>query len=55
MLFNNGSGQQQINDNEKCRQIAGSFDCHADAVVRRGAHRLMEHVQGFTQSHWMPS
>ncbi len=35
-------------------RIAGDFDCHADAVVRRGAHRPMEHIQGFTRSHWMP-
>jgi hypothetical protein len=34
--------------------IAGDFDCHADAEVRRGAHRPMEHVQGFTGSQWMP-
>ena len=53
MLFSYGSGQQRINDNEKCRQIARDFDCHADAAVRRGAHRPMEHIRGFTQSHWM--
>jgi hypothetical protein len=27
-------------------------DCHADAVVQHGVHRLMEHIQGFAQSHW---
>jgi hypothetical protein len=54
MLFSYGSGQQRIDDNDKCRRIAGNFDCHADAAVQRGAHCLMEHVQGFTQSHWMP-
>jgi hypothetical protein len=53
MLFSYDSGQQQISNNEKCRQIAGNFDCHADLVVQRCAHRLMEHIQGFTQSHWM--
>jgi hypothetical protein len=53
MLFSYGCGQQWIVDNEECRWIAGDFDCHADAVVRRGAHRPMEHVQGFTGSHWM--
>ena len=53
MLFSYVSGQQQINDNEKCRQIARDFDCHADAAVRRGAHRPIEHVQGFTRSHCM--
>ena len=54
MLFSYGSsGQQQINDNQKCRQIARDFDCHADAAVRRGAHRPMEHAQGFTWCQWM--
>ena len=53
MLFSYGNGQQQINNNEKCGQIAGDFDCHADAVVWRGAHCPMEHIQGFTGSHWM--
>ncbi len=54
MLFSYCSGQQRIDDNGKCRQIADNFDCHVDAVVRRGAHCLMEHIQGFTRSHWMP-
>jgi hypothetical protein len=54
MLFCYVSGQQQIGNNKKCRRIAGNFDCHADAVVRRGAHRPIEHIQGFTQSHWKP-
>ena len=53
MLFSYVGGQQRIGDNKKCRQIAGDFDCHADAAVRRGAHRPMEHIQGFTGSHWM--
>ena len=55
MLFSYVRGQQQIDNNEKCRQIAGNCYCHADAAVRRGAHRPMEHIQGFTQSHWMTS
>ncbi len=54
MFFSYGCGQQWIDDNEKCRQIAGDFDSHADAAVRPGAYRPMEHVQGFTGSHWMP-
>ena len=54
MLFINVGGQQQIGNNQKCRQIAGDFDCHEDAVVRCGVHRPMEHIPGFTQSHWMP-
>ena len=51
MLFSYGSGEQQIEDNKKCRQIAGYFNCH---VEQRGAHCPMDQTQGFTQSHWMP-
>ena len=54
MLFIHGSGQQRIDDNKKCRQIAGDFDGHGDAAVQSEAHRPMEHIQGFTQSRWMP-
>jgi hypothetical protein len=54
LLFSYGYGQQQIGDNKKCRQIDGDFDCHTDAAVQHGAHRPIEHVQGFTRSHWMP-
>jgi hypothetical protein len=39
---------------QKCRQIDDNFDDHADAAVRCGAHRPMKHIQGFTQSQWMP-
>jgi hypothetical protein len=56
MLFSYGYGygQEHIGDNNKCRQIAGNFDCHTDAAVRHKAHRPIEHIQGFTRSHWMP-
>jgi len=54
MLFGYGGGQQWIDNNKKCRQNAGNFDCHADAAVRHGAHCPMEHIQGSTWSHWMP-
>ena len=40
--------RQQINSNEKCRQITGDFDCNADAAVQCGAHHPMEHILGFT-------
>jgi hypothetical protein len=53
MLFG-GSGQQRIGKNTNCRQITGDFNCHGDAAVQRRAHCPMEHIQGFTQSHWMP-
>jgi hypothetical protein len=45
--------KQIIGDDKNCRQIAGHFDHHADGVVQCGAHRPMEHIQGFTRSHWM--
>jgi len=54
MLFSYGSGGQRIDGNKKCRRIIGNFDCHGNAAVRRGAHRPMEHIWGFTWSHWMP-
>ena len=54
MLFSYVGGQQQIGNNKKCKQIAGDFDCHAYAAVQCGAHRPMEHILGFTRSHWMP-
>jgi hypothetical protein len=53
MLFSYGYGQQQIGNNKKWGQIAGDFDCHTDVAVRRGAHRPLEHIHGFTRSHWM--
>jgi hypothetical protein len=45
--------KQIIGDDEKCRQISGNFDHHADAAVQCGVHCPMEHIQGFTKSHWM--
>jgi hypothetical protein len=54
MLFSYGYGQQQIGNNKICREINDNFDDHVDAAVRRGLHRLLEHVHGFTRSHWMP-
>jgi len=54
MLFSHGSGQQRNRRDKKCRRIAGDFDGHGNAAVRREAHRPMEDIQGFTRSHWMP-
>ena len=53
MVFSLHYVQQQMEDNKKCRQIAGNFDCHADVLVRCGAHCPMEHILSFTRSHWM--
>ena len=56
MLFSHGSGQQRINDNKKCRRIAGDFDGHGNAAIRCEVHRLMEHVQASLKAtgrrHW---
>ncbi len=45
--------KQIISNNKECRQIAGNFYHHADATVQCGMHCPMEHIQGFTRSHWM--
>jgi len=47
MLFSYGS-EQRIDGNKKCWQIDGIYDCHGNAAVQRGGHRLMEHIRGFT-------
>jgi hypothetical protein len=49
-----GCGQQRNRRDKKCRQIDDDFDGHGDAAVQRWVHRPMEHIQGFTRSHWMP-
>ncbi len=38
----------------KCTSIAGHFDDHAEVLKRYMWHRLMQHVQGYTGSYWMP-
>jgi len=35
----------------KCTSVAGNFDDHGGAPMQYGAHRPMQHVQGFTGSH----
>ena len=54
LFFSYVNGRQRIGNNKKCRRIACDIDCHVDAAVRRGPHRPIEHIQGVTQSHWMP-
>ncbi len=48
-----GNNDNEIGDDKTWRQNAGNFDCHGNAAVQRGVHRPIEHVQGFTESHWM--
>jgi hypothetical protein len=50
----NGCGQQQIDDDKKYMSNAGDIEHHADVGERFGAPCPMEHIQGFTRSHWMP-
>jgi hypothetical protein len=38
----------------KCTSVAGHFDGHADALKQYTQHHPMQHVQGYTGSHWMP-
>ncbi len=37
----------------KCTSIAAHFEGLADLPVRYKVHCLMQHVQGYTGSHWM--
>jgi hypothetical protein len=44
-------GDNGINDDKKCRQIDEDIDRHAAGAIQRDAHRLMERIRGFMQSH----
>jgi hypothetical protein len=44
----------EINDNNKNKQIAGDSNGHADVAVQFGTHPPMDLITGFTRSHWMP-
>ncbi len=39
----------------KCTSVQGHFNGHADALKQYTWHRLMQHVQDYIGSHWMPS
>jgi hypothetical protein len=43
-----------MDDFKKYTYIAGNFGCHADQAVQCGAYCPMEHIPGFTRSHWKP-
>jgi hypothetical protein len=38
----------------KCTSFAGRFNGHGGLLVQYEAHCPMQHVQGYTGSHWMP-
>ncbi len=44
-------GDNEINNYKKCRQIDNNFDPHAVRAIRRNAHRPMERIHDFMQSH----
>jgi hypothetical protein len=39
---------------KKCTKFVGHFDGRGSALVQYRLHCLMEEVQGFTKSHWLP-
>jgi hypothetical protein len=40
----------------KCPSVAGHFDDHGGALKQYVWHRLMQHILGYTGSHWtLPS
>jgi hypothetical protein len=39
----------------KCTSSAGHFDCHGSAPEQYRGHRPMQHVQGYSGSHWTPA
>jgi hypothetical protein len=43
--------KNKIDDDKKYTSNAGNFEGHVYTVVQCGAHRLMEHIRGFMQSH----
>jgi hypothetical protein len=42
---------KEIGGNKKYTSKADNFDCHADTAVQCWAHRPMEPIRGFMQSH----
>jgi hypothetical protein len=43
--------KNKIGGNKKYTSNAGNFDRHVNMVVQCGAHRPMERIHGFMQSH----
>jgi hypothetical protein len=38
----------------ECTSVTGHLDGHVEALNRLMQHRPMQHVQGYSESHWMP-
>jgi hypothetical protein len=47
-------GDNRIDNEKKCGETAGDFDHQVDAAAQCGVHCPIEHIPGFTRSHWMP-
>jgi hypothetical protein len=39
----------------ECTLSASHFDGHGDAPEQYRWHRPMRHIQGYSESHWMPA
>jgi hypothetical protein len=46
--------RQKIDDRKQSTSSAGHFDSHGGALVQYGVNFPMQHVQGYTRSHWLP-
>jgi hypothetical protein len=53
MLVGNNESATTKNAGESSLAISIAMR-NADAAVRRRVQRPMEHIQGFSRSHWMP-
>ncbi len=48
--------QKKAAATNKCTSVAGHFNGHAEALKQYMRHCPMQHVQGYTRSHWtLPS
>jgi hypothetical protein len=47
-------GNNESTATKNAGKLMANINCHGNAAVQRGAHRPMEHIRGFTRSHWMP-
>jgi len=47
------TANNEFDDSKKYTSNANDFDHHANVAVPRRVHCPMEHILGFTRSHWM--
>jgi hypothetical protein len=46
--------RQKNDDGKQSASSVGHVDSHGSAPVQYGVNPLMQHVQGYTGSHWLP-